>query len=385
VITEAALYLATPADVRAGLALVAGRPLAFRMLMAAIRAGCRRVWVPAIFRGTAVERAVAVSPSARTAVRWLEAGAAPPSAPVLFLPAGALTAPAAVAALGGAPPVAVLAESIDSDAPVVAGSAALAQALWPPLGAGLPVADALGRALKDTALTVVDAAGWHVRVASPRDVAAAEARLYAALGSEVDSPLDRALHRRLSHPVSRLAARWGLAPNVVTLGSLMIGLGAVWCFWQATPGRALAGLALYAMAVVLDHADGEVARLALAESSFGAWLDVAVDTTIHALLMIALGLTGQAVAGGGAVAGVVAALGVVASAAVTQTSAPAGTGVGRFLDTLSNRDGFYAMLMAFIVGLAFLPQVLPALMILVAAGCHAFWLSHLLYRLTRRP
>jgi uncharacterized membrane protein YesL len=41
--------------------------------------------------------------------------------------------------------------------------------------------------------------------------------------------------------------------------------------------------------------------------------------------------------------------------------------------------------MAFIVGLAFLPQVLPALMILVAAGCHAFWLSHLLYRLTRRP
>jgi phosphatidylglycerophosphate synthase len=384
VITQAALYVAMPDDVRAALALVAGRPLAFRMLMAAIQAGCRQVWVPAVFRGSPLERAIAASPSARAAVRWPAAGAAPPAAPLLLLPAAALVPPAALAVLRGARPVAVLAKSADGGAPLVAASATLARGLWAPLRAGHPVGDALGRALKDTAVTVLEAGDWHVRVSSPRDVAAAEAHLYAGLGSAVDSRLDTALHRRLSRPVSRLAARWSIAPNAVTLASLLVGFGAVWCFWHATPARALAGLVLYVMAVVLDHADGEVARLALAESPLGARLDVAVDTTIHAGLMIALGVTAQAAAGGGAVAGVVAALGAVISATVTHSPAPAGTGVGALLDALSKRDGFYAVLLAFILGLTFLPRVLPALMILVAAACHGFWLSHLVYRSTRR-
>ena len=62
--------------------------------------------------------------------------------------------------------------------------------------------------------------------------------------------------------------------------------------------------------MVLDHADGEVARLTLTESVLGEWLDVVVDTVVHTTLMLALGVAAAALAGGGLPAGVVAAVGI---------------------------------------------------------------------------
>jgi len=56
-------------------------------------------------------------------------------------------------------------------------------------------------------------------------------------------------------------------------------------------------------------------------------------------------------------------------------------GVGGLLDALGNRDGFYAMLLIFIAALTFAPALLPILMIIVAAGSHAYWLTRLAYRL----
>ncbi|MGH7313092.1 MAG: hypothetical protein ACREJV_07970, partial [Candidatus Rokuibacteriota bacterium] len=73
---SAALYLAKPGDAGPALANLAGRPLAFRAVLTAVRIGCQRVYVPALFRHGPVERAVAASPSARAAVVWLEAGVA---------------------------------------------------------------------------------------------------------------------------------------------------------------------------------------------------------------------------------------------------------------------------------------------------------------------
>lgn len=379
---DAALYLATPDDARAALSPVAGRPVAFRMVAAAVRAGCRRVWVPGVLRATRLEAALARSPTVRAAVRWMDAERPAPG-PLLLLPAAALVPPSAVAALAGAEPPALLAASADSDAPVAMITASLAGALWPLLAASLPLSDALGLALKEGVRHTVHGVGWYVRGASRRDLAEAERRLYAGLGSVVDTRLDQLVHRRLSRFVSRWAVRWNASPHLVTLGSLLVGLGAAWCFWEATPLRALGGLALYALAVVLDHADGEVARLALAESALGAWLDVLADTTVHAALMVALGATAQHAAGSGLTAGLLAAAGAVASAAVTQTAPPQPMGAGAVLDALSNRDGFYGMLLGFILSLAVLPELLPALMVLVAAGCHAFWVSQLALRVAR--
>ena len=111
----------------------------------------------------------------------------------------------------------------------------------------------------------------------------ADALFHHGAGSPIDTRLDTVFHRRLSRPLTRLALALGLSANQVSLASLLVGMLSVWGFWYATPWSALAGLVLYAAAVVLDHSDGEVARLTHSESRLGEWLDVTSDTVIHAL------------------------------------------------------------------------------------------------------
>jgi phosphatidylglycerophosphate synthase len=211
----------------------------------------------------------------------------------------------------------------------------------------------------------------------------AEARPAGSSGSPIDTRLDTLVHRRLSRPFTRLALALGLTANQVSLVSLLVGLLSVWSFWHATPWSALGGFVLYAVAVVLDHSDGEVARLTHSESRLGEWLDVTSDTVIHALLVLAMGVTAQVTAHRAGIGlGVLAASGVVVSAMIAKTSPRNGAGgVGGFLDALGSRDGFYAMLLIFILALTFAPGLLPVLMIVVAAGSHAYWLTRLAYRL----
>jgi CDP-alcohol phosphatidyltransferase-like enzyme len=380
VIPPATLYLSTPDDTRAALLSVAGRPAAFRALVAAIRAGAPSVRVPSVFRGTTLERAVAASPRARAAAVWLDGGAVA-AEPTLLVPAAALTDAPALARMLGAVPVTVLAESSASDAPVVLVDAALARALGKELGDGVPVGETLARALKSGDVRILDGAGWYVRVGGPRAAAEAERRLYDALGSPIDTRLDIALHRRLSRHISRLAVRAGITPNQITFASLAVGLVAARCFWHADAPAAAAGLVLYTTAVVLDHADGEVARLTLRESAAGEWLDVGADTLVHTALVIAMGVSAGVATSTGPALGAVAGAGVIASAAVAKIWPPAGDtdAVGSILDALSSRDGFYAMLLLFIAALAAYPAALLPLMILVAAGSHAYWLARLVH------
>ena len=131
------------------------------------------------------------------------------------------------------------------------------------------------------------------------------------------------------------------------------------------------GLVAYAIAVILDHADGEVARLTLTESAIGEWLDIAADTVIHAGVVLAMGVTS-----GTTSLGALAAAGVIAGAAVSKVWPVAGTA----LAGLGNRDGFYAMLLGFIVLLTYAPAVLPWLMVIVALGTHVYWAARVALR-----
>lgn len=379
-IRQAALYLPTADDLEAGLLPVAGRPVAFRALVHLVRAGAERVGVPAVFRGTAVESAIAGSPRVRQAVLWLDQGHLAEAA-TLLVPVSAVTPTASLAALLAAQPSAVLAPSTHDATPTLVADAALTTTLAPALSAGMPVADEIGRALKSRDAVSVEPDAWHVRVRDWRSARDAEDRLFAALGSPIDTRLDRALHRRLSRPVTRTAIAFGITPNQLSVLSLLVGLLAAWCFWWGTATAALAGLLVYVVAVVLDHADGEVARLTLTESRVGEWLDILVDTIVHAALVAAMGLTAQRVVGAGALLGIVATLGVIASAAVAKRwpTTGAATPVSTALENLGSRDGFYAMLLLFITARALRPTALPLLMIVVALGAHAYWLARAAY------
>jgi phosphatidylglycerophosphate synthase len=214
-------------------------------------------------------------------------------------------------------------------------------------------------------------------VTGEREAAEAEARLWGELGSPIDTRLDVAVHRRLSRNVTRAAVALGIAPNPITVASGVVGLAAAAVIATGKPAALLGGLLLYLAAVVLDHTDGEVARLTLTESAIGEWLDIAVDTVVHAALVLALGVAAARVTGLGLEAGVVAAVGVVASATVAKLWPPAPTTARErgLLDPLTSRDGFYLMLVLFIVLRLAAPAWLPALMFVVAVGTHAYWLA----------
>jgi hypothetical protein len=102
-------------------------------------------------------------------------------------------------------------------------------------------------------------------------------------------------------------------------------------------------------------------------------------------VVLALGATSAAMTGQGAGLGVVAALGVIASAAVAKLwpGLAMPDRLGTAISGLGSRDGFYAMLLAFVLARSVAPATLPWLMIVVAAGSHAYWVGRLLYRLIR--
>jgi phosphatidylglycerophosphate synthase len=60
------------------------------------------------------------------------------------------------------------------------------------------------------------------------------------------------------------------------------------CISTGSYGIALLGALLYYASMIFDCSDGEVARLTVRESSFGAWLETAVDYTTYFLLLGAL-------------------------------------------------------------------------------------------------
>jgi phosphatidylglycerophosphate synthase len=379
----AIVYVATAADLDAASLTVAGRPVLFRAVAGAVRAGATRVLVPARFRALLAPALGSARRVAR-AVEWVTPATPPPGA-ALLVPATTLIGIAAVRGVLATPPPAVHDGSRAASAPVALAPAPLVASLWDMLASGTPVGGALDTALAGSPTTLVRDRSLVHAVRDAASAAAGERRLYTTLGSAIDSRWDTVFHRRFSRRVSRVAVAFGITPNTITLASLLVGLLAAWAFWRATPPQALAGLALYAMAVIIDHADGEVARLTLTESSIGEWLDIAVDTIIHVAIVLALGVTSAAVAGQGLAFGIAAALGVIASAIVAKAwpGLAMPDRVGAAIANLGSRDGFYAMLLAFIAARTFAPSLLPWLMIVVAGGTHAYWIGRVLYRLTR--
>ncbi|MGH7352981.1 MAG: hypothetical protein ACRELS_00160 [Candidatus Rokuibacteriota bacterium] len=74
----------------------------------------------------------------------------------------------------------------------------------------------------------------------------------------------------------------------------------------------------------------------------------------------------------------------MASAVLAKLRPVPADAVGEVLAALGSRDGFYLMLVLFILVLALRPDFLPSLMIVVTVGSNVYWLARLAHlRLTR--
>ena len=378
---RALLYLPDETDHGLAARQVAGRTLAVRVMVAALRAGAGLVLVPSALRDPAIERALRRMPALAAAVRWVAPGDAVPAengAPWLLLPASSLLHTRALDGLL-APPrtrAACLKPSAAGPAPVALVPTAVIGSLWDALSAGRPVGAPLTQCLREMAAEDREATGPYVPVRGPSDLGLAEEALESTLGISADSGADRYLHRKGSRWITRLLVHTPVTPNQVSLLSLAIGLGAIWCFWRATPVSALLGILLYGLATVVDHADGEIARLTFQESVFGANLDWTIDTIIHAGIVLGIGVT----AGGPLMVaiGVLGAAGVTLSALFARSlprEIAVGPTVGGVLKNIANRDLFYILLLGVTVLRWLAPALLGVAAVVVAVGSQAYWVG----------
>jgi phosphatidylglycerophosphate synthase len=194
------------------------------------------------------------------------------------------------------------------------------------------------------------------------------------------------VNRTLSAILTRGLLNSRVTPNQVTGASLLTGLLGAWLLGGEGGARSLLGLILFQLSVILDHVDGEVARLKYLYSRLGKWLDNFSDHAVG-LAVIAF-LTWRVSAGHPAgyfiVLGLAAALGVTGAFLVVfgwsisgrqrevRTTATARL-LARVLSALANRDGFcLALWLAVLLGRA--EWFLWAL----ALGANAYWAAWLL-------
>lgn len=101
-----------------------------------------------------------------------------------------------------------------------------------------------------------------------------------------DIPYDQRVARVLVKPLARL----GATPNQITGFSLLLALGAAWCFAQGEVASVHLGAGLFVLARFLDHFDGELARLTGKASRFGYYFDYSVGGLSYAALFSAIGI-----------------------------------------------------------------------------------------------
>jgi phosphatidylglycerophosphate synthase len=351
-------------------------------MVAALRAGASLIAVPSTLRDAQVERALRRMPALAPALRWLTPGSPAPGdepTPWLLLPASSLIHAGALGALLAAPATrgAMLAGPDAGSAPVALVPAPLVARMWMDLAAGRPVGAPLARALAEAGADTRPPTGPYVAVREASDLPRAEAALQTTLGIAVDSGVDRYLHRRCSRWISRLLVRTPVAPNHVSLASLAIGLVAIWCFWHATAASAWLGVLLYAFASIVDHADGEIARLTFQESRLGANLDWTFDTIIHVGIVLGIGVS--AVEGPlGVVVGLLSAVGITLSAVSARylpREIEVGPTAGGLLTHIANRDLFYLVLLSFATLRWLAPSLALAVALVVAMGSQGYWVG----------
>lgn len=112
---------------------------------------------------------------------------------------------------------------------------------------------------------------------------AAKKMLFSQVTKTTSGPISRHLNARLSIPISKILIGTGLSPHIITVLFVMTtGLGAAYLLTMPENYNAMvaAGI-LWQMAAVLDRCDGEIARVKLCESKFGAWFDTITDNIAY--------------------------------------------------------------------------------------------------------
>jgi hypothetical protein len=97
---------------------------------------------------------------------------------------------------------------------------------------------------------------------------------------EVEEPIDVYVHRPLGYLVAKLSFHTPLSPDLITLFSIVVGVGAGVMLLSKVPYCMQIGGALIFLSAVLDCADGQLARMRKTSSAFGRMIDGTADLIV---------------------------------------------------------------------------------------------------------
>lgn len=124
---------------------------------------------------------------------------------------------------------------------------------------------------------------------TPAAKRAAHRLLYKILVKPQDNAITRYLYRPVSLPLTRLLVWTPITPNQVSyLIAIVVAIGC-WFTAQASIASAAIGTIIVLAASYLDCCDGEIARVKLTSSKYGAWIDTVIDEVSSIAYIAALG------------------------------------------------------------------------------------------------
>lgn len=108
--------------------------------------------------------------------------------------------------------------------------------------------------------------------------------------SETDSLIDRCFNRKISAVITGIISKTQITANQVTIYNVFVGIIAMFFFQKGGYYNFVIGSVIYQFNTILDHCDGEIARLKNQSSRFGFWLDFITDAFVGSAIVIAIGL-----------------------------------------------------------------------------------------------
>ena len=119
---------------------------------------------------------------------------------------------------------------------------------------------------------------WR-RVDVKGGVRSAKQMLFSQVTKKTSGFISRNINARISIPTSKLLIETGLSPHAITvMFVLTTGLGSAYLVSDPKDyATLLLSGTLWQFAAIFDRCDGEVARVKLCESKFGAWFDTITD------------------------------------------------------------------------------------------------------------
>ncbi len=123
---------------------------------------------------------------------------------------------------------------------------------------------------------------WR-RVEDRRSARAAKAMLFSQVTKTTSGFISRHLNARISIPISKVLIETGISPHLVT-SLLVMPSGLATAYLVTRPDQyawLVAAGVMWQLAAILDRCDGEIARVTLSESKFGAWFDTVTDNIAY--------------------------------------------------------------------------------------------------------